>query len=133
MVKKSTDHGDLGPEFGPGAKFAVHSECHMAHWELLYVPGEGHYLGCEECGEPAGGIVIKAPLPEGLDKIPAGSAGAMHSPCCGAHVELVYFEDGHYEIFCDKCLSSAAPVVTVTGPDLSGKKCGCCGGGCEHV
>ena len=51
----------------------------------------------------------------------------MHSGCCMAHWELVYFpEDESYRLQCEKCGKPAGSEIKVSGPKIDAG-CDVCG------
>lgn len=53
----------------------------------------------------------------------------VHSKCCNAHWELVYFAGANkrYELQCEKCSKLVGGNIEVTGPLLEKPKCAKCG------
>jgi hypothetical protein len=97
---------------------AIHSKCCVAHWHL--VKEEGAFtLKCSRCGKDVGPEVnVQCLHPDGITCL---------NDCKNDTWELVYNpETASFWLECDVCEDEHFGAL-VTGPDLSGIACSCCG------
>jgi len=104
----------------------IHSKCCGKHWELGRTC-DGLVLVCEACYLTIGPDV-EVRSPEIMEQIPPAAKGALdciHSPCCGAHWEVLT-SNGKLYLACDSC-GKMPPEVFLDYKGSEPLSCGACG------
>lgn len=111
--------------------FVIHSKCCKQHWEFGVDHNGELQMTCEKCGQGVGPQVKLSSevLSARVELRPRAGPdfNACHTRCCGAHWEIVIYEDKTAALVCAKCGEAEPDVkVEILDPEM---KCAVCGKG----